>query len=256
MAGKNTIDSRTGSITYTGSSEVTKGNHNNMPARTDAYLNTDERGHIQASSLSGNNRPDNVVPQSADLNHGGYYSMEQGERTALKTGTIESEKTAYVSNQPGNRPDAFIVNDYVTYSDGQTQAIHLSFSNLTNAEQEGMNAESSNQAADMFDALPNPGDTLRDTMSTAEYTALMEETDAILPNISDMYTEHVEVGTQGETTSAWSYESTAETDTGATEPCEFDSFVECENDSESTAESASTDLDGGDDGASISSDDD
>ena len=47
----NTVDPATGSKTYNGPSVLTKGNHNNMPSRTDAYLPTDERGHIQASSL-------------------------------------------------------------------------------------------------------------------------------------------------------------------------------------------------------------
>ena len=51
----------TGAITYVGTSEITKGNHNNMPSRTEAYRETDERGHIQASSLSGSNKSNNVV---------------------------------------------------------------------------------------------------------------------------------------------------------------------------------------------------
>lgn len=81
-SGYNRIDSN-GTITYTGSSEITKGNRNNMPQRTEAYLPTDERGHIQASSLGESNKMENVVAQSAELNHGVYYSMEKGERTWL-----------------------------------------------------------------------------------------------------------------------------------------------------------------------------
>ena len=216
MAGNNSIDAK-GSITYVGTSEITKGNHNNMPSRTEAYRETDERGHIQASSLSGSNKSNNVVPQSADLNHGAYYSMEQGERTALNNGaTIQSEKTAYVSNQPGGRPDAFIVNDTVSYMDGQTQNIHLSFSNLTNVEQNGMNAESSVQASDMYDALPNPGDGLRESMPSDEYAQLMEETDSLLPNISDVYTAHIEI-IPTESMADWDYNISNDTvvDTGA-----------------------------------------
>lgn len=194
MVGKNIVDPRTGSITYRGTSEITKGNHNGMPSRTEAYLPTDERGHIQASSLSGKNTLDNVVPQSADLNHGGYYSMEQGERAALNSGnSIESEKTAFVSNQPGGRPDAFIVNDTITYADGQVQNVHLSFSNLTNAEQENINAESALQAADMFDVYANPNDTLRGEMSTGEYSDLMNSTDPYCSNINELYHEQTEI---------------------------------------------------------------
>lgn len=211
MAGKNIVDSN-GTITYVGASEITKGNHNNMPSRTDAYLETDERGHIQASSLGGSNKPDNVVPQSADLNHGAYYSMEQGERAALNNGAeIQSEKTAYISNQPSGRPDSFIVNDTVSYADGQTQNVHLSFSNLTNAEQNGMNMESTEKVSDMYDAFPNPGDSLREVIPADEYAQLMEETDSSLPNVSDLYEEHIEI-TPTDSVADWDYiSSTSET---------------------------------------------
>lgn len=211
MAGKNIIDSN-GTITYVGASEITKGNHNNMPSRTDAYLETDERGHIQASSLGGSNKSDNVVPQSADLNHGAYYSMEHGERSALNHGAeIQSEKTAYVSNQPGGRPDAFIVNDTVSYADGQTQSIHLSFSNLTNVEQNGINMEVTEKTSDMYDAFPNPGDSLREAIPADEYAQLMEETDSSLPNVSDLYEEHIEI-TSTDSEACWDYiSSTNET---------------------------------------------
>ncbi|MDO5407812.1 MAG: DNA/RNA non-specific endonuclease [Eubacteriales bacterium] len=253
MAGTNTIDERTGSITYSGTSEITKGNHNNMPSRTDGYLDTDERGHIQASSLSGSNNRDNIVPQSAELNHQGYNSMEQAERAALKDGSIvNTEKTAYVSNQPGNRPDAFIVNDTVTYNDGRVQDIHLSFSNLTNAEQEGMNAESSSKASDLFDAAPNPGDSLRNSMTANEYAELMEETDAALPNIGDMYEEHISGNAQS---AEWSFEASSEAVPESTASWGFESS------SGSTAEESGPDSGdvsvdaGNDDGADISSDD-
>ena len=36
---------------YNGPSEITKGNHDGMPHRDSSYLSTDEREHIQASSL-------------------------------------------------------------------------------------------------------------------------------------------------------------------------------------------------------------
>jgi len=179
---------------YHGPSQITNGNHNGMPRRDSSYLKTDERGHIQASSLGGNNTKDNVVAQSKDLNHGGYYHMELGEKAALKNGnTIQSEKIAFASNQPGNRADAFMVNDTVTNAAGQSQNVHLSFSNLMNSEQQGMNEEATAQASNLFDSYQNPGDHLRETMSNEEYAELMVETDATLPNINDMYGEWITI---------------------------------------------------------------
>ena len=222
MAGKYIVEPKTGSITYLGTSEKVKGNHENMPSRTNAYLKTDERGHIQASSLSGCNKSYNIVPQAADLNHGSYYSMEQGERMVLNHGgTVETEKVAYASNQPGNRPDAFLVNDVVTYDDGQRQEIHFSFSNLTNAEQDGMNAELEEQDVDIFNFVSNPDDALRDSMTAEEYTGLMEKTDAELLNITDMYEKHAEISIptepsyeptvgQNESTVSWEYGTVSE----------------------------------------------
>ena len=246
----NSVDSTTGTITYSGPSEVTKGNHSNMPSRTEAYLETDERGHVQASSLGGSNNKDNVVPQSSDLNHGGYYSMEQGERTALKNGsTIQSEKIAYASAQRGSRPDVFIVNDTITYADGKTQNVHLSFANMTNAEQEGVNAEALVQSADMFGDQLNPGDTLRESIPTAEYTELMEETDATLPNITDMFDEHISIGSISEEANAeWDFDTMVESngETGVYCDCDCDNSVGVD----------SADISSSDDGASASADDD
>lgn len=173
---------------YDGPSEITKSNHMNMPSRNAAYLETDERGHIQASSLGGNNSRNNVVPQSADLNHGGYYSMEKGERAVLQSsGAIQSEKIAFSSVQPGNRPDAFMVNDTITYGN-EVQTVHLSFANMTNAEQVNANEIVLTQGSDLLgDPQANIEDDLRTSMSSMEYTDLMQETDMALPNIDEMY---------------------------------------------------------------------
>ena len=189
MASKsNSVDSVTGTVTYNGASVITKGNHKGMPVRTEAYLSTDERGHIQASSLGGTNSRDNIVPQAKDLNHGAYYSMEQGERNALNKGaSIESEKIAYSSVQNGNRPDAFMINDTVAYADGSKQEIHHSFANMMNDEQENFNALL-NEHSDMLN-VENPNDSLREQMSTEEYAELMGKTDMETLNIRDMYEE-------------------------------------------------------------------
>ena len=180
-----TVDQHTGDVTYKGPLESMKGNHNNMPARTEAYLPGDERGHVNASSLGGVNTKDNVVAQHHDVNHGGWLAIEKGERTALKDADIYSEKTAVVNSQPGDRPTTFTVNDTVTYADGHTESIHHSFTNESYATQAEWN--------DMSAALPgtfdasNPGDGLRDSMDSEQYASLMEQTDAELPELDAEY---------------------------------------------------------------------
>lgn len=177
-----------GTVTYRGPLELNKGNHTHMPSRTAAYLpGEDERGHVNASSLGGCNTVLNVVPQHRDLNHHAYYAMERGERNALKQGAeIMSEKTAVVNGQPGDRPNTFVVNDTVTYADGQTQQIHHSFVNEAYADQQAWN-DASAALPGTFDA-PNPGDGLREAVGSPEaYADLMERTDAELPGIAADY---------------------------------------------------------------------
>lgn len=175
-----------GNVTYRGPLESMKGNHNNMPARTEAYLPGDERGHVNASSLGGVNTKDNIVAQHRDVNHGAYYSIEKGERAALQNGaTIESEKTAIVNSQPGDRPTTFEVNDTVTYADGHTESVHHSFTNESYATQAEWN-DMSASLPDTFEST-NPGDGLRDSMSSEQYASLMEQTDAELPELDAEY---------------------------------------------------------------------
>lgn len=78
------INPDNGNVSWNGELSIQKGDHSNMPYRTDAYLPGDERGHINASSLGGNSK-DNVVAQNAELNHGAYYSMEQGSVQHFRT---------------------------------------------------------------------------------------------------------------------------------------------------------------------------
>lgn len=180
------VDSSNGNVIWRGPLSLEKGNHSGMPNRTDAYLPGDERGHVNASSLGGGNTTSNVVAQHHDLNHGGYLSVENGERSALKNGaTIDSEKIAVVEGRPGDRPSTFMVNDTVTYSDGHLETIHSSFTNESNADQVEWNDMSSSFPG-TYDA-PNPGDTLRESMSPEEYADLMEETDAILFDLDADY---------------------------------------------------------------------
>ncbi len=180
------IDSKTGNVSWEGPLSLEKGDHSHMPSRSNAYLPGDERGHVNASSLGGINSRANVVAQHSDLNHGAYYSMEQGERTALQNGaTVQSEKTAVVNGQPGERPTAFSVNDSVTYPDGHTESIHHSFANESYATQDAWN-HSCAALPGTFDEA-NPGDSLRDSMTPEAYSEVMAETDASLPSISDDY---------------------------------------------------------------------
>lgn len=180
------VDPSNGNVTWKGPLSVEKGNHAGMPARTEAYLPCDERGHVNASSLGGENTPSNVVAQHHDLNHGAYLSMENGERHALQSGAaIDSEKIAVVDSQPGDRPTTFMVNDAVTYANRHTESIHHSFTNESNVDQIAWNGIASSLPG-TYDA-PNPGDELRESMSSVEYADLMETTNAALSDLTGDY---------------------------------------------------------------------
>ena len=180
------VDSNTGTVTSHSNLEITKGNHKGMPSRTSAYLPGDERGHIQASSLGGSNDPSNIVPQHHDVNRYGWRDMERGETDALKNGaSIDSTKIAYVDGKSGDRPSAFMVNDKITYPDGHTEKVHLSFSNESYADQAKEERIVASLGDEIYDA-PNP-DAARESMSPEEYKALMEEADQVDFDIRDEY---------------------------------------------------------------------
>ena len=180
------VDSNTGTVTSHSNLEITKGNHKGMPSRTSAYLPGDERGHIQASSLGGSNDPSNIVPQHHDVNRYGWRDMERGETDALKNGaSIDSTKIAYVDGKSGDRPSAFMVNDKITYPDGHTENVHLSFSNESYADQAEEERIVASLGDEIYDA-PNP-DAARESMSPEEYKALMEEADQVDFDIRDEY---------------------------------------------------------------------
>ena len=180
------VDPNTGTVTSNGNLEITKGNHKGMPSRTSAYLPGDERGHIQASSLGGSNDPSNIAPQHHDVNRYGWRGMERGETDALKNGaSIDSTKIAYVDGKSGDRPSAFMVNDKITYPDGHTENVHLSFSNESYADQAEEERIVASLGDEIYDA-PNP-DAARESMSPEEYKALMEEADQVDFDIRDEY---------------------------------------------------------------------
>lgn len=180
------VNPNTGDVTYNGPLSLERGNHNHMPSRTEAYLPDDIRFHVNASSLSGLNNRSNVVPGHNNVDKGAWASIEKGERIALRNGaTIESEKTAIVNSQPGDRPSTFTVNDSVTYPDGHTESIHHSFTNESYANQAAWN-DMSASLPETFDA-PNPGDGLRGSMDSESYAYLMESTDAEMPELAEDY---------------------------------------------------------------------
>lgn len=180
------VNPNTGDVTYNGPLSLEKGDHSHMPSRTGAYLPGDERFHVNASSLGGDNSRNNIVAGHRDVNHGAFLSVEKGERTALQNGaTIESEKTAVVNSQPDDRPSTFTVNDSVTYPNGHTESIHHSFTNESYADQAAWNDMSASLPG-TFDA-PNPADGLRGSMDSESYASLMESTDAELPGLDAEY---------------------------------------------------------------------
>lgn len=180
------VNSQNGDVTFRGPLERMKGDHSNMPYRTEVYLPGDERFHVNASSLGGLNTTSNIVAGHSDVNHGAYLSVEKGEMAALKNGAvIESEKVAVVNSQPGDRPTVFTVNDTITYSDGHMETIHSSFVNESYANQAEWNSMSASLPGNFEAAYIDDG--LRDSMGTEEYADLMRETDATLPNLDDDY---------------------------------------------------------------------
>lgn len=242
------VNPNTGDVTYNGPLSLEKGDHSHMPSRTDAYLPSDERGHVNASSLGGVNSRANVVAQHSDVNHGAYLSVENGERTALQNGaTIESEKTAVVNSQPGDRPSTFTVNDSITYPDGHTESIHHSFTNESYADQAGWNDISASLPG-TFNAL-NPGDGLRDSMDSESYASLMESTYVEMPGLAEDYAPADFAGVPDSSdTASVSADMGVGEDTGSGD-CSADSGGDA-----GSADAGGADAGGGDGGASADAD--
>lgn len=169
-----------------------------------ARTSTDQGGHLVGARMNGPSTPENLFAQDGHLNQGPYKTVENAEYRLIsdpeKNASIQTERTAYMSHpssESGNRPDAFMVNDSITYPDGQTQNVNLSFANMTVEAQENINYDL-NTRVEMED-LPNPGDTLRERMSPEEYTEFMEKTDEQLPSIRDEFGEQISINHSQET---------------------------------------------------------
>ena len=122
-------------------------------------------------------------------------------------------------------------NDTVTYPDGHVESIHHSFANIGYAEQAEMEAISAS-LPDAIDA-PNPGDTLRASMSPESYAELMEATDAELPSIADTYASADFSGALPEPdTASGDPECSADADSRTDSAAEPDAAAEAEADAD------------------------
>ena len=191
----------------------------------------DQKGHLIGARFNGSVIKENLHAQDAGLNQSQYKKVENNEMNLIRnhqeSSQIYTEKIAYISNKidTGMRPDAYLINDTITYGDGRTQHVNLSFTNISSKEQEQLNEAS---AGIVFGDSNNPGDVLREEMSTAEYTSLMEETDEYLSNIKDEFTEQIEVSYEtteeigyslAESPSYGEYSNSSENETEGNESC-------------------------------------
>lgn len=151
----------------------------------DGMTNGDHRGHVIAAQEGGPNKGYNMTAQNGNLNQGQYKTVENAEASLAKQGCdVHTSKTAFVSNQEGGRPDAYMINDTINSPDGKTKSVNLSFRNESKAEQEAQNQFLENEV-DIDNWLNvNP---LRDSMNVKEYSALMEKTDSALPSLRDNF---------------------------------------------------------------------
>lgn len=185
-----------GTTTARGFSQDIKASRNGMGKDIGgAYkLETDDRGHLIGAQHNGTAKEINLFAQDSSLNRGPYRTVENTEmgitRDSNNPGCVYMEKTSFSLNadENGSRPDVYMVNDTITYADGQSQHVNLSFANLGSKEQEmyGEEAAKYNIEAD------NPGDRLRESMSEEEYSELMESTEDSLPSIKDEYSMAIE----------------------------------------------------------------
>lgn len=151
----------------------------------DGMQTGDHRGHVIAAQEGGPNKGYNMTAQNGNLNQSQYNTVENNEAALAKQGyNVNVSKTAFVSNQEGGRPDAYMINDTINSPDGKTQSINFSFQNESKVEQEAQNQFLENEV-DIDDSLNvNP---LRDIMNAEEYSSLMEETNSSLPSLKENF---------------------------------------------------------------------
>lgn len=181
-----TVDEN-GTITAEGKIEADNGVKCGTRVTPDGMQSGDQRGHIIAARAGGVNKSYNMTAQNGKLNMGAYKTVEKAEVDLARKGyEVQTSKTAYVSNQQGGRPDAYMVNDTITTPDGKTQVVHMSFQNMSPQEQQDMNDKSEEAFALISDEFPNPN-SRPEGMTEKEYTELMDETDRSLLSVKDEF---------------------------------------------------------------------
>lgn len=174
-------------ITAEGKIEADNGVKCGTRVTPDGMKEGDQRGHIIAAREGGLNKAYNMTAQDGKVNQGAYKTVEKSEVDLAKKGyDVQTSKTAYVSNQPGGRPDAYMVNDKITSPDGKTQDVHMSFQNISPQDQQEMNEQSAETFSQMSNEYPNP-DSRPEDMTEDEYANLVQETDMSLSSVKDEF---------------------------------------------------------------------
>lgn len=183
-------DESNGTVTATGALQDKMASRKGMPKKAGGSLREagDHNGHGVAARFNGPPIRANISAQNGKLNQGEFKRMENAEAAVLKDGgKITTERIAYSSRKAADgsvRPDAYMINDRVTYKDGERQNLHHCFSNLSPKEQAEMNAIV--QAQDIPELQ---SDALREQMTPQQYAELMQETDKSLLDIKGEYAQ-------------------------------------------------------------------
>lgn len=225
---KFTVDDN-GTVTAEGTVSENPASRSGMQSiNPDGYRDgVNDKGHLIAAREGGPAEDYNVSSQDRSLNRGAYKTVENSEvRLANDGNVVQTEKTAFVSNE-GSKPDAYMINDTITTSDGKTQNVHLSFQNMSPDEQAEQNRFL--QENDFTEGYPNP-DPLRESMTTEEYNSLMNETEQDLPSVKDefeidCYSEtnfDSEASQAGDLTSGGVQDVGTSTDSGVDSGCEVE----------------------------------
>lgn len=184
-----TTDTETGTVTARGELQSQKAPRSHLDADKAGILMSDgtQLGHLAPARNNGPTTAENISAQHKDLNQSTVKKVENAENRLMadkeNPAKIQTERIAFAKNQRKDgkiQPDAYLFNDQITYADGKQDTVNLSFTNISNAQQEGLKAE---MEAIPVPEMPNPGDTLRERMDPKEYARLMENTDRELPDI-------------------------------------------------------------------------
>ena len=185
-----TTDEVTGTTIVQGELQNKKASRDGMPRNVGGSLKEagDHRGHTVAARFNGPTIEANISSQQGNLNLGSYKRMENAEASLQKDGArIQTERIAYSSRKAADgsvRPEAYMVNDTITYKNGETRTVNLSFANLSNKEQDEMQ-----RIVDGMDLPGTQNDGLRGQLTQQEYNDLMRETEEYLPSIKEEFTQ-------------------------------------------------------------------